>query len=65
MAFVSREYLEMYCDMPKITELRRSSHRARKDLDHGRIKKGDMYDEWVGLVDGDFTVDRVPWKEYE
>lgn len=51
-------------DAPNVVTLSRTTHKALHDIENTNIKQGDMYDQWVGLVDGEFTVDRCAWKEY-
>lgn len=47
-----------------MTQLRETTRRATRDLDNGRIKAGEVYVEWVGIVDGEFTIDRKPIDEF-
>lgn len=47
-----------------VTQLRETTRRATRDLDNGRIKAGEVYVEWVGIVDGEFTIDRKPIDEF-
>ena len=56
-----REYLED-CGAPTVVQLRETIQRAAKD--YPGIPKGTVYFKWVGLVDGEFTVDRyIPWED--
>ena len=49
-------------DLPEIVQLghyRRHTRKERKLSCGHTVPKGTFYEEWVGLVDGEFTVDHV------